>query len=128
MITQLSLESPGQNSLKVFVKYEASRGGKLKENLGSEVVSDAGKSDKGTVGGAESVPGGIQVVDRSVVVLPFHKEPPFLSSQHFQPSLRVEARYPLIAIELARATEIESPSSYTHIGLQECSRVSCNDV
>ena len=48
-----------------------------------KVVRDAGKDVEGAVHAAESKAGGIEVRDRGVVVLPFHKEPPFLSRQHF---------------------------------------------
>ena len=52
-----------------------------------KVVRDAGKKVERTVHAAESIAGGIQVRNRGVVVLPFHKEPPFLSREHFQSNL-----------------------------------------
>ena len=49
-----------------------------------KVVRDAGKEVESAVHAAESKAGRIEIRDRGIVVLPFHKEPPFLSRQHFQ--------------------------------------------
>ena len=47
-----------------------------------KVVRDAAEEIEGAVYAAESKAGRIEIRDRGIVVLPFHKESPFLSREH----------------------------------------------